>query len=407
MTIPYRNVLLSVGCYVFIGLFFMATSFGGKAFAAPSLVSMVHTGSSSHQKLELKFTQKLPFRIFQLKSPHRIVIDFAAVAWRAHVPARGHGVKTYRYGLFEAGVMRLVVETTRLMYLNHVRWEGHTLIIDMTSNKGRHVSASYESHDWTHYVKSLNNSSHQSSVHEDRKSYHIVSSHKKPLIVIDPGHGGPDPGAIGYRGLYEKTANLEEGKALARALLATGRYRVALTRSRDIFIPLTTRYKIAERLKADFFISLHSDKASSSRASGATVYTLSSKASDRVAAKEAAFENKSDSVAGMNLSGYDNIVARTLLDFEQRDTMKRSWMFAELLVKSLRGHRDLTARPHRYAGFVVLKSPVVPSVLLEMDFISNRRDVHRLFSKKSQQLLADRIVLAFNKYFAQLKRLNR
>ena len=167
-------------------------------------------------------------------------------------------------------------------------------------------------------------------------------------------------------GTYEKKVTLAVALVVKKQLEASGRYRVRLTRNRDFYIPLRQRYQVAEKNDADLFVSLHADKIGRTNVRGASIYTLSEKASDKEAANLAAKENKSDVIAGVDLTGYDEVVARTLLDFEQRATMEQSWHFAEMLVKDLGREIRLLRNTHRYAGFAVLKSPTVPSVLIEL-----------------------------------------
>lgn len=220
----------------------------------------------------------------------------------------------------------------------------------------------------------------------------------KPLIVIDAGHGGIDSGAIGRRGTVEKLINLAMAKELEKTLLATGRYRVLLTRKGDYFIPLRERYRIAEKAKADFFLSIHADSFPNPNVLGASVYTLSSTASDKETEKLAARENLSDAYAGISYGNFD--VRRILFALSQRQTTNRSVYFAEVLARrSPPTVAFLKNNPHRFANFTVMKSPVIPSVLFEMGFLSSIKQEKEIISAGFRQKLAGCMRDAFDQYF--------
>jgi N-acetylmuramoyl-L-alanine amidase len=221
----------------------------------------------------------------------------------------------------------------------------------------------------------------------------------KPLIIIDPGHGGIDPGAVG-ESVTEKELTLVVAKALKKELEATGKFRVSLTRSKDVYIPLRERFGLAREKGADLFISLHADSHNDPLTRGASVYTLSEKASDAEAAALAGRENKSDIIAGVDLSKQNSVVTDILIDLAQRDTKNMSTRFASLLVKELKRETMLLGNTHRYAGFAVLKAPDVPSVLVEMGYISSSKDEALLSSTKHQKRLARAIRDAIVDYFS-------
>ena len=219
-------------------------------------------------------------------------------------------------------------------------------------------------------------------------------------IVLDAGHGGVDPGTIGIGGTLEKNVTLPMVLELRRQLLATGRYKVVLTRDRDIFIPLHERVAIARAARADLFISIHADSIHNSQERGATVYTLSDTASDAEAAAEAARENRSDIIAGVDLSHENKEVTSILIDLAQRESMNRSVTFASLLVKEIGKQAPLIAeKPHRFAGFVVLKAPDVPSALIELGYLSNGRDERLLTEPRQRAKVASAIIHAIDLYF--------
>lgn len=209
----------------------------------------------------------------------------------------------------------------------------------------------------------------------------------RPLVVIDAGHGGHDPGA-GAGALKEKALTLSLALALRDALLAAGGVRVALTRDDDRFLFLPERAGIARRLKADLFLSIHADSAGSDAASGATVYTLSDKGSSDEAARLAESENRADTINGVTLGGQSDAVNAILVDLSQRDTAARSVGFAQLLLREGQGQLPWRERPLQSAAFVVLKSADVPSVLFETGYISNPADAARLDSAAGRQAFA-------------------
>ena len=224
---------------------------------------------------------------------------------------------------------------------------------------------------------------------------------KPRVIVLDPGHGGLDPGTIGASGYYEKNVVMVAVREMARQLNATGRYRVALTRSGDRYIALRDRVARARSAKAELFVSVHADSHPNRWTRGASVYTLSEGASDREAAALAAKENKADIVAGVDFRGKPSDITSILIDLSQRETINLSRTFAGILVDAL-AHNGigLLGRSHRHAGFAVLTAPDTPAVLLEMGYLSNRQDERLLVQTAHVRRLADAIVDAADRYFA-------
>ena len=222
-----------------------------------------------------------------------------------------------------------------------------------------------------------------------------------PLVVIDAGHGGHDPGASGVD-FREKTLTLGLARALRDELLRGGGIRVALTRSDDRFLALDERMAIARQLGASLFLSIHADSAGDKdQIAGASVYTLSAKASSEAAARVAASENSADRVNGVQLAGRSNVVANILVDLAQRHTSEQSAAFAGLILREGQGTLQFNPDPRRSADFVVLRAPDVPSVLYESGFISNVADAQRLMSPEGQQRFATVMARAIRIYFAR------
>lgn len=223
-----------------------------------------------------------------------------------------------------------------------------------------------------------------------------------PLVVIDAGHGGHDPGASNAQnGKREKDITLAIAKSIRNELVKTGRVRVALTRDTDSFIVLQDRYGIARKMKADLFMSIHADAAENVDAHGGTVYTLSETASDREAQKLASRENKADIINGVNLGGADASVSSILIDLTQRETMNVSADFAKLLLRETTPNMRMRSDSHKFASFVVLKAPDTPSVLFETGYISNSQDAEFLSSVAGQQKIGRSVATAIQVHFAR------
>ncbi len=222
----------------------------------------------------------------------------------------------------------------------------------------------------------------------------------RKLIVLDPGHGGHDPGAISASGRYEKELTLAVAQALARKLRATGRYRVALTRERDQAVKLMDRMEFARRREADLFLSIHADSLAADRATrGASIYTRAEDATDREAEALALRENRADQLADSSAAGDLDDVVAILMDLASRDTRRLSGRFAGLLAASLAERIPLRRNGMRAANFRVLAAPDIPSVLLELGYLSNPGDEALLFSETGRAQLADAVAEAIDRYF--------
>ncbi len=221
-----------------------------------------------------------------------------------------------------------------------------------------------------------------------------------PLVMLDPGHGGKDPGAIGLSGTYEKHVALASAQELRRLLLATKRYRVEMTRARDTFVALEERVAIARRRQAALFVSLHADALNDSSVRGASVYTLNETASDRQTAALAQRENAADRFGTPNFQGTPPEVARILVSLVRQETRVGSTRMARNVVQSLGREVPLLPNPARHASFMVLKAADIPSVLVEMGFMSNRADEAALRRPQHRAQLAGAMLRAIDGYFA-------
>lgn len=223
----------------------------------------------------------------------------------------------------------------------------------------------------------------------------------KPLVVLDPGHGGKDPGAIGVSGTYEKQVSLATAHALQTQLEASGRYRVALTRTTDVFVPLDQRVAIAQERGAALFVSMHADALTDHSVRGASVYTLAEKASDTQTAALAQRENQADRFGGPSFADTPPEVARILASLVRQETRQGSARMAHRVVGELNRDVPLLVNPSRHAGFVVLKAADIPSVLVEMGFMSNPQDEAALRTQSHRIKVAAAMKRAVDAYFLQ------
>ena len=424
-----------------IFLFVAMMPFGSNAVAATAVVTDVRVGEHAQStRFVLELDRQVKFSVFMLANPYRVVIDLPEVGWRLPprpLPSNTGLLNQFRYGLFKAGTSRIVLDVKgtaaveKTFLLGPKGGAGYRLVVDLTAVSPQTFMARVAQPALrvaTIGVPSTHArsgpatkgpvpkgmltppSSAQSPVLNSRApAVQVMTAStpqkrkKRPLIVLDPGHGGVDPGTHGKSGIYEKHITLSAAREFKAMLEESGRYRVLLTRNRDIFIRLRDRISIARDAGADLFISLHADAIKNRKIRGLSVYTLSERASDKEAAGLAEKENKSDLIAGIDLSDKTPEVANILIDLAQRESMNQSARFAEGLVKELARKTKLLRNTHRFAGFVVLKAPDVPSVLIELGFLSNRRDERALVQKPYRAKLGRAIVEAVNSYFTRIE----
>lgn len=382
------------------------TSPGNLSAEGPALTDARIGLNSGQTRFVLEFSQNVPYKIFTLAGPDRVVIDLPSVAWKGpetgQISERGL-IRGYRHGLFKPGITRVVIDLAgpasvfRHFQLGASGNAGPRIVIDLAPAPVTIQSTEPEtSDDWAAYSEELERTAPSFTT-----AVPPADSGRR-VVVLDPGHGGVDPGAIGASGIYEKKVVLAFGKILADALTATGRYDVVMTRDRDIFIPLRERYEVAHSVNAGLFVSIHADSHNNAALRGLSVYTLSEKASDKEAEALAAKENLSDVLAGTDLTGYEADVTSILISLAQTSVKQSSSTFAELLVEQMTTNSvQLLRNPHRFAGFAVLKSPNVPSVLVELGFLSNRSDEANLMSNALRQQMANSMVQAIDRYFDQ------
>jgi N-acetylmuramoyl-L-alanine amidase len=243
--------------------------------------------------------------------------------------------------------------------------------------------------------------------HDAVHAPHLHHQAPQPLIVIDPGHGGKDPGCIGPSGLMEKQVVLAIGLALRRQLLASRHCRIVMTRSTDVFVPLEERVRFAQQHGAAVMISLHANSSADSRAHGANVYRFAFHASDQISAAVERLENSADRFEGTTSGSRPTIVLQILARLMRRETMLHSAALQRDLVAELDAHWGLCGGGARHARFVVLSAPDVASVLVEMGFLTNRADTEALSLPSHQAVLARTISVAIDRFLAGLPQARR
>lgn len=374
-------------------------------------------------RLVLDLSEGVPFRIFTLKDPYRLIVDMIGAEWAFDdsKPSLNSGlIGAIRYGQLQNETARIVVDlrapvkVTQAFMLAPGVSKVYRLVIDLiqvtessfapsgsnsaTSNQS--ATAEHQT-DYQSGAETASAAAQGTFLPPPRRPNLKPFSRQPLLIVVDAGHGGADPGAVAENGIYEKDFTLAAALALEVILVERG-YDVILSRRDDKYLSLSSRSKLAQEKNADLFISLHADHHQNRAIRGASVYTLSEKASDAETEALAARENEVDSLFEVNNSdAYEEDVRKILLSLVQRATMTCSAIFAGELIPELKKTTKLLGRTHRFAGFRVLKAPNVPSVLVEMGYMSNTRDRKILSSEAGRYAIMRSIVRAIEGYFLQ------
>lgn len=327
-------------------------------------------------ELRLGLNQGVPYRVFLLDGPPRLVIDFREVAFdgldKDDLLARPGRITDVRFGPFQPGWSRLVADLAEPMVAETIG-----LPIDPETGLAA-LKIELKAVDPEEFSKQTARARDDWNIQAAAVPVPQMADDGRFVVVIDPGHGGVDPGAI-RDGIDEKTLMLEMARGLRDALRRSGDVEVVLTRDADVFVSLPGRVALAHRAGADVFLSLHADAIEEGRARGATVYTLSNAASDRAAAQLAAQHDRADIIAGLDLSTSDDQVAGVLMDLARQETAPRTDVLADTLVRHIKASgAPVYSKPRRRAAFSVLKSPDIPSVLVELGFISDPRDLKNL-----------------------------
>ena len=408
----------------FCVLTLLTTLFNAASEARPAIKGARVGQHADSTRFVLDLSENTAFRIFTLAKPYRLVLDLPGAGWEFYQKSlmlHQGLVESVRFGQFQAETARIVVDlnaparVNRAFILPPGKSQDFRLVIDI----GEVASKSFQPSS----LGSVKAAEMLASVEQPRSERKAESAEiiddtvlalvllpniPKPssgrnfiarLIVIDAGHGGADPGAIAGTDIYEKNITLAAARAL-QVLLDEFGHKTVLSRSSDIYLSLAERAQGAQDRGADLFISLHADKHSNSKIRGASVYTLSEKASDAETEALAHRENEVDALFDVNFSQeYDEELRKILISLVQRTTMTCSAKFAGELIPELGKSTKLLGRTHRFAGFRVLKAPKVPSVLVEMGFLSNKSDRRMLLSEKGRYALMNRVAGAIDSYF--------
>lgn len=357
-------------------------------------------GDAKQTRLVVDLTRKIEMRAFTLANPYRVVIDMPQVTFQLppHAGESGRGlIKAFRYGLVMPGGSRMVLDVA-----GPVRVE-KAFVLDASDGQPARMVLDLTATDRETFMRAtaIDNRLPRATEAQRPQAREPATGDPRPIIVLDPGHGGIDTGTKTKAGELEKTIALEFALGLRDKLERTGKYRVAMTRTDDEFVELADRVRFARARKAQLFISIHCDALPRAEgdARGATVYTLSDRASDSEAAMLAESENRADVIAGVDLSDEPDGIADILIDLAQRETRTFSGHFSRILVAELKTAARIHKNPQKSAGFRVLKAPDVPSVLLELGYLSNRDDLKHLISDAWRQRVGDAVVQAVGTYF--------
>ncbi len=354
----------------------------------------------------------------------KIVVNLGNITWSLpHISGTGAGV-IHRYRYHNSVPAHIVLEmsrpavVTKTFILSPNQPHSWRLVVDLAENDrriripgvGRMGGAQLLSRDWsslprrvphgnTTFFFSLNHLSEFKNIPLPPLPPVFLQKEKKHKIVLDPGHGGADPGATGVSGIFEKHITLAMALELREKLLSTNRYTVILTREDDTFVALRERVASARAHNADLFISIHADAIGTPEICGLSVYTLSEEASDQEAAALAERENRADLIGGVDLSRESRDVANILIDLVQRETINHSAQLASAFTRELRREIRLLPKTHRFAGFAVLKAPAVPAILLEMGYLSHPKEEKLLHQPGYRAQLSAAMVRAIDDYF--------
>lgn len=409
-----------VSCFIVI--FFLSTE-----VHAASVVTDVDTERTEEgTKIKIGLSDASEYKVFILKNPDRLVVDIENTSWLAGNPSINNPViKEVRHGIPEPGKLRLVFdlnEPADLIATKFIASSKNSLVITINGGALPKAVASGKPQ------PGKNKYTYKSSLPIDIPTFKPVKLQGyersvlkkpsvqpdidipdkkpvfyKPKIVIDAGHGGVDPGAIGKSGMREKKITLQFALSLKKELERTGRYKVALTRSGDYFISLNDRVKKARNAGADLFISLHADSHPNPKTRGLSVYTLSEKRARWEADRLAKKAGREEVIKGVDLTEESRDVQQVLIDLAQRHTKNTSASFAEILVKELGDDAKLLERTHRFAGFAVLTGVDVPSVLVELGYLSNAYEEKLLRTSRYRGKIVKGMKDAVDKYFNKYK----
>ncbi|MDE2379819.1 N-acetylmuramoyl-L-alanine amidase [Bradyrhizobium sp.] len=363
-------------------------------------------GDARQTRFILDLDRTISFRAFALADPYRVVVDIPQVNFQLPSGVGGGGrglVKAFRYGLVMPGGSRIVFDLTGPAKI------ANSYVLEAANGQPARLVLELEEVERAAFVTALAPESRQAlrplpadAAPEPAPQKPAAPADRRPVVVIDPGHGGIDNGTQSS-GESEKNLVLTFALALRERLEKSGKYRVVMTRDDDTFIPLNDRVKVARGLNAALFVSIHADALPRHEgdAQGATIYTLSDKASDAEAERLAETENRADAIGGVNLTEEPTEVADILIDLAQRETRTFSNRFARLLMGEMKSTVRMHKHPLKSAGFRVLKAPDVPSVLVELGYVSNKGDLEHLVSESWRSRTVGSMAQAIDAFLAK------
>jgi N-acetylmuramoyl-L-alanine amidase len=356
-------------------------------------------GDAKDTRFVLDLSEKLDMTTFTLADPYRVVIDLPQVVFK--LPAKagetGRGlVKAFRYGLVMQGGSRIVLDAKGPVRIDKA------FVLPASDGQPARLVLDLAATDRDSFLRNAELEHRSARAAPRAVAPPPASEDPRPLVVIDPGHGGIDNGTKAASGELEKSIVLDFATMLRDKLEQSKKYRVAMTRTDDTFVALTERVRFARSLKAALFISIHADylPKREGEAQGATVYTLSETASDSEAARLAEDENRADVIAGVDLTAESNEVADILIDLAQRETKTFSTQFARDVVSELKTTTRMHKHPMKSAGFMVLRAPDVPSVLVELGYVSTKDDLKQLLSQSWREKASAALAKAVDAFFA-------
>lgn len=354
-------------------------------------------GDGQRTRLVIDLSRTVEFRAFTLANPYRVIIDLTDVTFALKADAgemRRGLVSAYRFGVFAPGKARIVLDAAEPVLIDKA------FVIEAQDDQPARLVVDLVKTDAAGFGQAMP-AAVEPVGPPAVAAEPVTPGDKRPVIVLDPGHGGIDSGTTGASAFAEKAIVLDVALALREKLERSGRFRVVMTRSTDTFVTLGDRVRLARSSHAALFVSIHADAlaAGDGRAQGASVYTLSDTASDSDAAHLAEKENKADLIAGVDLTEENSQVADILYDLAQRETKNFSALFARTLVGSMKTAARLHKSPIKSAGFRVLKAHDVPSVLVELGYMSSPQDLKQMTSDAWRDKVTDAMLTAVNDFF--------
>ncbi len=393
-------------------LLLLVTPVGRAAMARQSGVVAVRVWpAADYTRVTIELGAPLKFTYFTIKDPERLVVDLEGIEFNAVLEGLSNkitnddpNIKLLRAGRYKPGVVRLVMELKgevrpQVFELSPVGSYGHRLVLDVYPlDPPDPLMQLLERNELTRDPEKQHDTRDLAVEERQRPGRPVVD--RLVTITLDPGHGGEDPGAIGRRGTYEKDVTLAIAKRLKAKIDAEPNMRAVLTRDTDFFVPLHVRVQKARRIRSDLFVSIHADAFTRPDANGSSVFALSENGASSSAARYLAQkENAADLIGGVNIDVKDPILARTLLDLSQTATISDSLKLGKAVLDEIGGINRLHKASVEQAGFAVLKSPDIPSILIETAFISNPEEEKRLNDEAYQEKMAEAIIAGIRKYF--------